>query len=69
MKELDPESRKVLVGTAIVIFAFRAVPTTGAGTTWWMMDDLGFDQGFISKLSLIAAVWAVGCYAQSNAPV
>ncbi len=59
MHELDAEARKVLVGTAIVIFAFRAVPTTGAGTTWWMMDDLGFDQGFISKLSLIAAVLAL----------
>lgn len=59
LKELSPESRKVLVGTAIIIFAYRAVPTTGAGTTWWMIDVLEFDQAFIAKLSLIASFLAL----------
>jgi len=54
-RELEPQARKLLVGTAIVIFAFRAVPTTGAGTSWWMIDDLGFDQQFLAVLSLIAS--------------
>jgi hypothetical protein len=54
--ELSPTARKQLFGTAIVIFAFRAVPTTGAGSTWWMIDDLGFDQQFLSKLTLISSV-------------
>jgi len=54
--ELSATARKQLFGTAIVIFAFRAVPTTGAGSTWWMIDDLGFDQQFLSKLSLISSV-------------
>jgi MFS family permease len=54
-RELDKESAKVLVGTAIIIFAFRAVPTTGAGSSWWMIDDLGFDQQFLAVLSLIAS--------------
>jgi len=54
-RELDAESAKVLVGTAIIIFAFRAIPTTGAGTSWWMIDDLGFDQQFLAVLSLIAS--------------
>ena len=54
-RELDPQARKTLVGTAIVIFAFRAIPTTGAGTSWWMIDDLGFDQQFLAVLSLIAS--------------
>ncbi len=54
-RELDPQARNVLVGTAIIIFAFRAVPTTGAGTSWWMMDDLGFDPQFFTVLSLIAS--------------
>jgi len=55
VRVLDPESRRVLVGTAIVIFVFRAMPTPGAGSTWWMMDDLGFDQHFFSVLSLIGS--------------
>jgi hypothetical protein len=53
--ELDGKTKNRLYGTAFVIFAFRAVPTAGAGETWWMIDDLGFDQQFISKLSLIAS--------------
>lgn len=59
MKELDAEARKILIGTAVIIFAYRAVPGTGAGTTWWMLDVLAFDQGFIAKLSLIASVLAL----------
>ncbi|KPK31725.1 MAG: hypothetical protein AMJ66_08005 [Betaproteobacteria bacterium SG8_40] len=54
-RELDAQARKLLVGTAIIIFAFRAIPTTGAGTSWWMIDDLGFDQQFLAVLSLIAS--------------
>jgi len=52
---LEPQARYVLVGTAIVIFVFRAVPTPGAGSTWWMIDTLGFDQRFLSVLSLIGS--------------
>lgn len=53
--ELSPAARKQLFGIAIVIFVFRAIPSTGAGSTWWMIDDLGFDQPFLSKLSLISS--------------
>ncbi|MGR8941523.1 MAG: hypothetical protein ACU83V_02445 [Gammaproteobacteria bacterium] len=61
--ELDKKARNHLYGTAFVIFMFRAVPTTGAGETWWMIDDLGFDQQFISKLSLISsALTLVGMF-------
>src|SRR5665647_1155785 len=42
-KELGVRERNQLFGTAFVIFAFRAVPTTGAGETWWMIDVLDFD--------------------------
>jgi len=54
-RELDPQARNVLVGTAIVIFAFRAIPGPGFGSSWWMIDDLGFDQQFLAVLSLIAS--------------
>jgi hypothetical protein len=55
VKSLEPRARYVLVGTAIVIYVFRAVPTAGAGLTWWMIDALGFDQHFLSELSLIGS--------------
>ncbi|MEB2318247.1 MAG: hypothetical protein OZ935_06195 [Pseudomonadota bacterium] len=54
-RELTPEARRTLIGTAIVIFVFRALPNPGAGATWWQIDVLGFDQQFLSELSLIAA--------------
>jgi hypothetical protein len=53
--ELEPQARNVLVGTAVLIFVFRAVPGPGAGSTWWMIDELGFDQQFLATLSLIGA--------------
>lgn len=53
--ELEPEARRVLVGTAVLIFVFRALPGPGAGSTWWMIDELGFDQQFLAKLSLVGA--------------
>jgi hypothetical protein len=55
VSELDPAARGTLVGTAIVIFVFRALPGPGAGSTWWMIDVLGFDQSFLATLSLIAS--------------
>ena len=54
-RELEPDARATLVGTAIVIFIFRAVPSPGPGVTWWMIDALEFDQQFLSVLSLIAS--------------
>jgi hypothetical protein len=54
-RELEPEARNFLVGTAIVVFAFRAIPGPGAGSTWWMIDVLGFDQQFLATLELIAS--------------
>jgi hypothetical protein len=54
--ELEPDARNVLVGTAVMIFIFRAIPSPGAGSTWWMIDELGFDQQFLAVLSLIGAV-------------
>ena len=55
VQELDPEARRILLGTAIVIFIYRAMPTPGAGSTWWMIDTLGFDQQFLSVLGLIGS--------------
>ena len=54
-RDLEPNMRTTLVGTAVVIFAFRAIPSPGPGVTWWMIDELKFDQHFFSMLSLIAS--------------
>lgn len=54
-RDLEPQMRSTLVGTAIVIFVFRAIPSPGPGVTWWMIDELKFDQHFFSMLSLIAS--------------
>lgn len=59
LRELSPEDRRNLVGTALIIFVFRALPGPGAGSTWWQIDELGFDQQFISNLSLISSSFAL----------
>lgn len=55
LRELDVEQARALVGTAIIIFVFRAVPLPGPGQTWFQIDVLGFDQQFLSVLSLITS--------------
>ena len=54
LKELSPPARRTLVGTALIVFVFRALPGPGAGATWWQIDELGFDQQFLSMLALIS---------------
>jgi hypothetical protein len=53
-RELEPAARETLVATALIIFVYRAMPGTGQGSTWWMIDVLKFDESFLSKLSLVA---------------
>jgi MFS family permease len=61
--ELDANARNMLIGTAIIIFVFRAVPLTGPGAAWFEIDVLGFDQQFLSVLMLISsALTLVGMF-------
>ena len=53
---LTQAQARALIGTAVVIFIFRAVPRPGDGYTWFSIDVLGFDQQFLSILSLITSV-------------
>ena len=39
VQALDLPARRVLVGTALIIFIYRAIPTPGPGSTWWMIDE------------------------------
>jgi hypothetical protein len=63
-RELEPAARDALVATALVLFVFRAVPLTGEGSSWWMIDVLGFDEGFLARLQLVAyTLTLVGMFA------
>ena len=59
LRELPEPARMALLGTAIIIFVFRAVPSPGAGATWFVIDVLGFDQRFLSVLTLITSCLAL----------
>ncbi len=52
-RELAPGAREVLVATALVLFIYRAMPPTGPGVSWWMIDVLRFDEGFFGQLQLL----------------
>ncbi len=54
IEALSEDQARVLIGTAVIIFVFRAVPLPGAGLTWFEIDELGFDQRFLSILLLIS---------------
>ena len=63
-RELEPAAREVLVATAAILFVYRCVPGTGAGSTWWMIDVLKFDESFLARLSLVAyALTLIGMFA------
>jgi hypothetical protein len=63
-RELEPAARNALVATALVLFLYRAVPLTGEGATWWMIDVLKFDESFLAQLSLLTYVLTlVGMFA------
>jgi asparagine N-glycosylation enzyme membrane subunit Stt3 len=57
--ELPPAARRTLMGTALIIFIFRALPGPGPGATWWQIDVLGFDEQFLAQLSLLGSSLAL----------
>ncbi|MBL8384954.1 MAG: hypothetical protein JNM90_17850 [Burkholderiales bacterium] len=59
VRELDADARATLLGTALVIFVFRAMPGPGAGASWWGIDVLGFDPAFLAKLSMLSGLVAL----------
>ncbi|MEP2715431.1 hypothetical protein [Pseudophaeobacter sp.] len=56
IKSLAPAQARALIGTAIIIFAYRATPLNGAAASWFEIDVLGFDPQFLSVLSLISSL-------------
>ena len=56
IKELPEQSRFIVVGTAIIIFVFRAMPGPGPGLGWFEIDELKFDEQFWSVLALLSSI-------------
>jgi BT1 family len=58
-KELDAKTRRAILFTSIIIFAFRATPSVGDGYFWWTLDELKFDEAFYGTLRQTAAIIAI----------
>ncbi len=56
VKFLPEAQRMMIIGTAIIVFVFRAMPSPGPGLTWFEIDILLFNEQFFSVLSLLASV-------------
>jgi BT1 family len=59
LKDLAAEKRREILGIAVIIFVFRAVPSIGAGASWWQIDVLKFDEAFFGTLRQMSAVIAI----------
>ena len=60
LADLDPARRRAIVSIAVIIFVFRAVPSAGAGSGWWQMERLGFDEAFMGSLRQVSSILAIG---------
>ena len=58
-RELDAKTRRAILFTIIIIFAFRAAPSVGDGYFWWTFDVLKFDEAFYGNLRQTAAIIAI----------
>jgi uncharacterized membrane protein (UPF0136 family) len=59
LKDIDATRRREIIGIAIIIFVFRAMPGLGAGAMWWQIDALKFDEAFFGTLRQISAILAI----------
>ncbi len=58
-RDVSPETRRAILFTSIIIFAFRATPAVGDGYFWWTLDILKFDEAFYGVLRQTAAIIAI----------
>jgi hypothetical protein len=59
LRGLDAAKRREIIGIALIVFVFRAMPSTGAGASWWQIDVLGFDEAFFGTLRQISSLLAI----------
>ena len=53
ISDLSEDAIRHIKMAMIIIFVYRAMPSVGAGLSWWQIDVLGFDESFFAKLSAI----------------
>ena len=58
-RDLAPESKRAILFTSIIIFAFRATPSVGDAYFWWTLDVLKFDAAFYGLLRKTGAIIAI----------
>jgi len=59
LNPLPPEKRREIIGIAVIVFVFRAMPSLGAGASWWQIDVLKFDEAFFGTLRQMASLLAI----------
>ena len=59
LREMAPQKRREIIGIAVIVFVFRAMPGAGAGASWWQIDVLGFDEAFFGTLRQISSILAI----------
>lgn len=59
LRGMDRVKRREILGIAAAVFVFRAMPTPGAGASWWQIDVLGFDEAFFGTLRQISAILVI----------
>ena len=59
VREMDPVKRREIIGIAVIIFIFRAMPGFGPAAQWWQIDILGFDEAFFGTLRQISSLLAI----------
>ncbi|MFC1625261.1 hypothetical protein ACFL1O_00025 [Patescibacteria group bacterium] len=59
IKELPQEGRRILIGTAIFIFVYRATPSIGAGLNFFYIEVLQISEGFFGTIAQIGSIIAL----------
>ncbi len=59
LRDISAEKRREIVSIAVIIFVFRAMPTYGAGASWWQIDVLGFDEAFFGTMRQVSSILAI----------
>jgi hypothetical protein len=58
-RDFDAKTRRAILFTSIIIFAFRATPLLGDGYFWWTLDVLKFDGEFYGILRQTGAILSI----------
>jgi hypothetical protein len=59
LQNMESPKRREIIGIALIVFVFRAMPGIGAGASWWQIDVLQFDEAFFGTLRQISSILAI----------